>query len=195
MPAKYMMTWDHQNRRWRELHGGRRYVVSCRQLGAPENKEGSYLKANDWWQAKLAEIAGQAPAHPHAAYLGRVEKMIAWSQRHDPDNVEGLRRSLECVQEDTAGAVQWDVAGDASRAVWEDRLRRDRADPVPEDRTVGGQVKRWFSAQEARVLAGEISAARHNNHRICLGHFRDFVGASIPVTQITEETWTAYHRF
>ena len=56
MPASYDLTWDATNKRWRIMHKGQRYVVSCRQLGMPPTKEGSYQAANDWWRQKLAEI-------------------------------------------------------------------------------------------------------------------------------------------
>jgi len=80
------------------MHGGQRYVRSCRQLGVPPTKEASYRAANDWWRAKLAEIGGTEPPHPHADFLTELERRKAWAQRHgaERDAVE-LRKRLDTV--------------------------------------------------------------------------------------------------
>ena len=44
--------------RWRKLHRGKVYVISCKELGAPPTKEGSYQAANAWGERKRAEIEG-----------------------------------------------------------------------------------------------------------------------------------------
>jgi hypothetical protein len=33
MPASYSMTWEPKPRRWRIMHKGKLYTVSCRKLG------------------------------------------------------------------------------------------------------------------------------------------------------------------
>src|SRR4051812_43916205 len=58
MPRKFDLTWDSTRLRWRKVHRGKVYVISCKELGAPPNKEGSYQAANDWWETKRAEIDG-----------------------------------------------------------------------------------------------------------------------------------------
>ena len=58
MPAAYLMGWEPTRRRWWKQYRNTRYVVSWRQLDAPETKEGSYQAANAWWLAKKAEVDG-----------------------------------------------------------------------------------------------------------------------------------------
>ena len=70
MPISCKMSWDARNRRWWKMKDRKRFVVSCKQLAqwsghpVPETKERSYQMANQWWQAKLAEIEAQQPPHP-----------------------------------------------------------------------------------------------------------------------------------
>ena len=64
MPALYLMSWEPKQRLWRKMYKGKRYVISCQQLGVRETKDGSYQAANAWWPAKRAEIDGQRAAPP-----------------------------------------------------------------------------------------------------------------------------------
>jgi hypothetical protein len=56
------MTWEKSKLRWRKMHRGKVYVISPTTLGCEPTKEQSYLVANAWWDAKLAEIKGQPDA-------------------------------------------------------------------------------------------------------------------------------------
>jgi hypothetical protein len=46
MAMKCLMSWVKSRTGWMKEYKGRKYAVSCRQLGRPENKEESYLAAN-----------------------------------------------------------------------------------------------------------------------------------------------------
>ncbi len=98
MPASYLMSWEPKSRRWWKQHKGKRHVVSCRQLGAPETKEGSYQLANEWWRARQAAIDGETELldgrHVHRSVIdmlefrgdwclanGRPEDAVVWSRR------------------------------------------------------------------------------------------------------------------
>jgi integrase len=50
------MSWIESRKGWMKEYKGHKYAISCRQLGAPETKEGSRQLANEWWTAKRAEI-------------------------------------------------------------------------------------------------------------------------------------------
>src|ERR1700689_3864717 len=56
MARKFEMTWIASRLRWMKMYKGIRYVISCKALGVAENKDGSYLAANEWWMNKRAEI-------------------------------------------------------------------------------------------------------------------------------------------
>src|SRR5262245_13761954 len=69
MPTPELMTWvpprsDRPGGRWTRMHKGKAYWVSCRQLNAPNTKEGSILAANAWWRAKQAQIDAQGIRRP-----------------------------------------------------------------------------------------------------------------------------------
>ena len=81
MARVYQMSWVPARRGWMKEYRGKKYAVSCRQLNAPETKEGSYQAANAWWASKKAEIDRQnappAPGTPQAVAallrLGRAD--------------------------------------------------------------------------------------------------------------------------
>jgi hypothetical protein len=57
VPTPELMTWVPSQRRWTIRYRGRRYYVSCRQLGIrPETKEASIQAANQWWRDKQSSI-------------------------------------------------------------------------------------------------------------------------------------------
>jgi integrase len=97
------MSWEPTRRRWWKQYRGRRYLVSCRQLGAiRETKEDSYQLANLWWQAKKTEIDGQ---HPNAARILEQHRRIQWAQQHDrADLIQGLRSLIAQLESDTGGS-------------------------------------------------------------------------------------------
>jgi integrase len=66
MARVYQMSWDGKNRRWLKEYRGKKYSVSCRQLNAPETKEGSYQAANAWWINKKKELDDAARPTPRA---------------------------------------------------------------------------------------------------------------------------------
>ncbi|RUL87602.1 tyrosine-type recombinase/integrase [Tautonia sociabilis] len=105
MPAKYELTWDASNHRWRVQHAGRRYVISCRQLSkwagqpVPSTKEGSYRVANAWWDEKRAEIDGHRGPHPHADTIALLEAKRDWARRHgQPDTAASLTEKIETTR-------------------------------------------------------------------------------------------------
>lgn len=57
MPRAYAMNWDGApNYRWRKMHKGVKYVVTCEELGAPGTKKASGDAATAWWRRKMGEL-------------------------------------------------------------------------------------------------------------------------------------------
>lgn len=100
MPASYLMSWEPKSRRWWKQYKGKRYVVSCRQLGTPETKEASYQLANAWWIARKAALDGETDLqdgrHIHRTVIddlafrrdwckanGRPDEAALWARRID----------------------------------------------------------------------------------------------------------------
>src|SRR5438045_2984917 len=96
MPAKYEMTWDGGNRRWRKFYRGTPYVVSCRQLGVPGTKEASAQAANHWWRRKRAGLdSGGERSAILSSHLDLVEKRRDWARSHgEMDEAEFLSSYL-----------------------------------------------------------------------------------------------------
>lgn len=74
MGRQFAMTWEGPPAfRWVKMYRGSRYRISCDELGVERTKEGSYVAANVWWAAKVAELAAPDPVtRTFQATLGSV---------------------------------------------------------------------------------------------------------------------------
>lgn len=80
--------------RWRKMHKGNCYRVSCQELGATVwTQEATYRLANQWWEKKLAELAGRVVNLPD----GRVAYATPTDEAAAAD--EATRRNFEVVWE------------------------------------------------------------------------------------------------
>lgn len=183
------MTWEPAKSRWRKMHKGKLYTVSCDTLGCPRTKAESYQAANAWWESRLA---GLTPSHPHATVLQDLDSKIAWSDRHEPENASTLRRHREYVQDDTAGEIPWGVTSDVGRAVWNDRLMRDTA-PNPATPTIEGLSQTWIEGERSKAAGGLLKPRSFANSRTYCLYFTRFVGESLPPSDIGESTVDAYY--
>lgn len=58
MPRKMFMSWEGEpNFRWRKMHKGERYGISCDELGCARTKDASWQAANNWWLKITGTIA------------------------------------------------------------------------------------------------------------------------------------------
>ena len=194
MPVKLEMTWDFDNRRWRKLHRGRRYVVSCRQLGVPETKEASFRAANEWWERKLAEVEALQPPSPHQPVVDELRRREAWSRRHDPGSAGLLAAEIREVSGLGEGELHPSLAREgylgspSARAVWADRLARQPEELVPREPHSGGPgPPGGWEGQEARVKAGAMAPGSLRNNSDCIKRFREFAGEGMPVGGIDED--------
>src|SRR5947209_6762277 len=84
MAKRYHMTWKSETSRWRKMHRGKWYSVSCKQLGVPETKEGSWRAANDWWEQQQ-ELADIPPEDDRIARATRISQLVRDFSRLDED--------------------------------------------------------------------------------------------------------------
>ncbi len=97
MPVPELMTWIASQKRWVKMYCGRRYYISCRQLGVkPETKEASIQAANQWWRDKQSSI-------------DLAEKLSRQQSARTPQPMEDLLASL-------LGSGPWTSQEDIARA-------------------------------------------------------------------------------
>jgi integrase len=220
MARQYQMSWIPSQKRWMKMYRRKRYTVSCRQLQVAATKEASWRLANEWWQAKQAELdaAARPPVDGTTEQVVRLleRKQLGITVDEEQEAVGNVLRLLEAFtgqQPRTLGEIQAAAdalvkahrasplpPGFADQAVGEaDARQLDRVLPVllegppaPVDRSVGGQVKRWVATQQALVGAGKITPDRADNNRICVLHFRDFLKAESPLEVVNEEGLHAF---
>lgn len=116
MPKAYSMSWTgHPNYDWRKLSKGRKYRVTCQELGITDStkwtKEASGKLANEWWARKKAEldqVANRAKfldvdadgqiSTPILEALDRINKKIDYASKHAHEELDSLiaaQRELE----------------------------------------------------------------------------------------------------
>jgi integrase len=241
MARVYHMSWVPSRRGWMKEYRGKKYAVSCRQLGTPENKESSYQAANAWWASKKCEIDAASRPTPRtpdpledlaAAILGKQGPLNnfdaaclafaqAWKKRREVE--EYLEVQMKYEEE---GPPDWEErpAGDPDearrRTIWaavSEPLRKliMEGQALPEEvrallspargqqveggvkglrgeasapaaRTVAAHADAWLKHQQAKVEAGTLKAARYRNDRVCLAHFRTYLGESADVSTIDD---------
>jgi integrase len=182
MARLYEMTWVASRARWTKLYRGKRYWISCRALGAPENKVGSAEKANQWWRQKRAEVDGAAPK---PILPGSPEALHTVLEAWAGGPVETPQEELAVIQDlmehyhevEDKRALQEAILGPERVAQVRSQAEAVLDGPtVPPDRTVKAQVDRWVSTRQAQVSAGHMTPDQADNRRICLFHFRDWCG-------------------
>ncbi len=74
-------------------------------------------------------------------------------------------------------------------------LLADAATAAPRENSVGCLVEMWLEGERRRVLTGQVGESRTDDNRICLCHFRDWIGESTPVSAVTGTKWLAWYGF
>lgn len=200
MPRAQQMSWVETSARWMKVYRGKRYVVSCRQLGCPPNKADSLVQANLWWLAKQAEIDAQ-PSNPdwrlwHKA-IARAESKQVWLIANGIDAtqqagvVEMLKREYEAGEPYCPYHHSDEFHEDVE--IWNERLR---ANPqIKLDETLGYYVSQWLDKQTARARTGQLAADRLVNIRLAINRFKDHLSASTPVREINGQKLESFHTY
>lgn len=170
MPREYLMTWEHQRRRWAKMYQGKRYTVTPSVLSkrfavaVPETQDGSYQYANEWWKAKKTEIdaAGLPVPAPRtllpledvaAAALGVspadfFNRLLAFWNRHKNDEADA-----RSVAEQDAKEIIENVWRELGQSIIENK-------PLPDGIDAQLPPARIHQLQDAvKAMRGESAAA------------------------------------
>jgi integrase len=186
-----LMSWVAGSRRWLKEYKGKKYAISCRQLGTPPTKEGSYQQANEWWRAKQAEVDGYAllPALPKPGEPGVVTRLLeAWHGGPFQSQEEAAAALADLMAYYADKPLPAEVRqavlgpGEVKRLELQANALLD-GPPAPTDGTLAAQVERWVTTHQAQVAAGNMTPDRADGNRIALYHFRDWLG-SVAVADI-----------
>lgn len=176
--AKYLMTWVPNGRRWRKVHKGRAFVVSCRQLGVPETKEASWKAANAWWESQQ-DIEGEDERLARASRIGRLVKDFAGMDE------AGRREAVEAL----LGAGAFDkLVGQA------DTLLEGLSPPAP-GRSVGEQAENWKRLLHASCRGGQMSEGRYDAYCRRIAPFVAWMGPGASIETIDEAKLEGYFGF
>lgn len=87
-------------------------MVTCKELGCPNSKDESMVKANSWWRARLAAINPPAPASegPVDQILRQIEHAVTQAGRELKDSNRRSIKNLKLGQsEEKAAAAKRDL--------------------------------------------------------------------------------------
>ncbi|HEY7427681.1 MAG TPA: hypothetical protein VH682_25850, partial [Gemmataceae bacterium] len=74
MPRRELMSWEGSpNFRWVKMHKGVRYRVTCEELQTQRTKEGSIVKANEWWRKKILELEGDQEPDEYTRFFDEIK--------------------------------------------------------------------------------------------------------------------------
>jgi integrase len=185
MPASFDLTWDGTNKRWRIMHKGQRYVVSCRQLGTPPTKEASYVAANEWWKQKLAEIESDPRR------LDRIrqdlDSQTGWMERIGDVTQKMVEAQRELLAKP---ASEWTIDDVASLIVPTPELGDSKSTPA--ELTVSFQVGKYLALEQSRVNAKQVSMHEYDLVRLCLNYFLNWIKPTTPIKAIDPDRWEDY---
>ena len=196
MAREGLMTWEGTpNFRWVKMYRGKRYRVTCDELGAAaRTKEASVRLANDWWRQRVAEVAGPAPTR---CVLDEVAKIpferlkemrdrgiaaevimragpLDSATREDVEEMIGIG-GIDC--EDRRAELLSRVVGPAFDAA------------VARDRTIRFNLDEFLHTRREQARAKSRSADGADNIRVHLEHWARFVGAEQDIDAITADRW------
>jgi integrase len=173
MARPELMTWIPGRRGWMKEYKGKKYAVSCRQLGAPETKEASRQQANAWWTAKKAEL----DARPRAkAQVSLEDIAVAVLGKKQGETLE-LRDMLRLLRVRNAEREREEERREKARELYEidelppeepDAGRRELSKYVAlqlveyllEEGTIPEEVARHLPASRVAQLEGSVKGLR-----------------------------------
>jgi integrase len=218
VPRSYAMTWVPSRRLWRRVYRGQVYQVSIKQLREAghqpldDTKEGSRIAANAWWaktEYRLGqeEQAARRPpvpledvVAPLLEHLNQTEGRLSFEelmgrQPTEEDRLRELRwgatmlfqlHVLQGVPLPPEVAKQIPFPTQAA-------LASLKGQPAAAGRTVQEHADRWLQRSQARVQAGQMTAARHDANRSCLRHLVAFLGAGSDVEVVNAQAVDGFY--
>lgn len=132
----------------------------------------------------------EAVTEPEATdlYMGEIVSQRASRNRQMLEQLFGWQ-----IPVDTPPMIVEEFLG--NDRVWEDRLSREAQNPVPQDWTIGGQIKSYLERQALRVKAGKLTAKRHDNLTYIFRIIENQLGSGRSVSSITEQDVDKFHLF
>lgn len=173
---RYSMTWVASTRRWKKMHRGKMFVVSCRQLDAAETKEASWRAANAWWEEQRKRV-DESGEDEYVARTHQVSRLVADFSKLDDD----ARRE---VVEALLGAGSFDRLRAHSGAV---SAGVRAASP---ERTMAAQVEAWKGQLRAACESNQMSEGRYDAYCRRIRPFASFVAV---IDAISEATLDDFH--
>jgi integrase len=205
---KFSMTYVSNQKRWTKDYRGRIYSVSCKQLGCAPGKEASAPAMESWWDKKRAEVDAQAAQEeeakgtPHPRSEAIVTAMEAQGLLSVTDTSQDASQKFrELFAQATARGEHlpdWlteAVLGPAKVQRIKEGIAALMGEPLPADKTVGGNVTKWLDMLKLSVKQRMIDVGRYDSYRRNIKLFENWLLADSDINVITSPKfaeWWAY---
>lgn len=216
MPYAELMTWDEKRKYWRRFQDGKRFTVSCRQLGLPKDqhtKEASREAANEWWkkiEATLTLLPSTTPAQQ--VLLNELDKRKAFATRFDPSLLPELQEREQPIKDTPnpnmlylEGPIErhgiWGKIADGDqleayadmmtdRKVWQERTKR--VDAGDKERSFGKLVEVYMKQKLETEEKGLRATGTTQQKVYSLNRFVEFVGATTSIDTMGYDLWHSW---
>jgi integrase len=218
MPVPERMSWVKSQRLWRKWYQGKWYTVSPRQLRAyfndptiPDDKDGSKIKANLWWDRKEFEL--QAATCPVPRPISTKEELALAYKCLPREEWEPFLRRLDAagVAADTINQVHAElirvhaIEGEAVKPCTKELLApaaiqhldglvalAGGQQPAVPNNSLRSLSEKYLQEQRGRVGV-VLTPAKLRLRVLRVGTFLGFAGPNLPADKITEETLVGYY--
>jgi integrase len=170
-----------KSNRWQKKYRG--HVLRYHGCKGRNDTEG-YQQALPKWHADKERIDNQQDTKPW-------EELRTWLAENGHENLaDQLADELPSITtQDLTEVATINPSLAALLAKGERYQRNGKPKPV----TVGGAVGQFLDGKKLAAETGAISPIRFDTIRRCLNGFRDFVGAGIPLADVTSKTLLDFH--
>jgi integrase len=224
MARTTLMSWEGDPcYRWVKMYRGRRYRISCHDLGVPRSqwtKEGSYQAANLWWRAKEQAIDGRCEQErPHADAIAELQKKEAIAAalgfeeereqlKKEMARIAGLDaadspglspETLQLINDARMFGIHVDSDADPDlleKIFGRDRIwsdRQRRMQTLPADRTIKAASAAYLKQKRDEVENNLRSPDGYDNIRRTVERFVDFCGESNSAECISADLWHRWY--
>jgi integrase len=186
------MTWEGAKSRWRKMHHGITYTISCDALDCPRTKQDSWRQANEWWEHQFTKI--KEPSCRFDDVLEELARRKSWLLHHGLDTA-GIDQTITLVRTMASDDLHPSIAQEITApnaSIWQDRLSRFK--PTPTNKTVGYWVEQYLQMKETDVTAKQISVSSFYLNKLCLIEYRDWCKPELPVENLDASRWVEWYK-
>lgn len=182
--ATELMTFERTKNRWRKMHNGETYTISCKRLGTPKDRTASRAAANEWWINKEKEINGTPASRTIERFVTtQPASVLAKLAVGESKTLDTFLEGYRAEDQDRWDRFTTQVEDTLDRLIGNTPTPKTPAKPS----TIREAVKKW---QAIQIASKKHPARAKMNCHLC--HFIGEYGCDKTVQDIGEDFWEGY---